>query len=360
VSAEEEDVQALLLDWMQAWPKWLADTPNAEVIVDFTSGTKPMSAAAFALAVSRGAARVSYVVGERDQTGRVTKSTGVAALSPDLVVAHRQLRRAVAHFHAGSFAAARDAAEPYARRDGLEDESLREIARSIHLVAKAYEAWDRFDWTAAGDVLRKSRRYWANWTWLESTELLERNAELIAAAEKSRKAEDYAPALCADLLASVQRRIDREEWDDAVVRLYRACELLAQSVLWRDFGQTTDDIDPAKVPPGLRAKYEDRQSKSPSGKLRLGLESSYRLLEELGHALGQEFRKVYGDDENRGDLQGLLSTRNNSLLAHGTVPIKEDKARRLHRALLDLAPHCDAKIVDEWLPKARAVRLKEF
>ena len=101
------------------------------LVVDFTSGTKAMSAAVFAAAIAVEAATVSYVIGPRDSTGRVTESTDVASLYPQRVLAERQLDRARDLFNRLDFHAAVQLADPYRRSlpDDLEGVCGRCILR---------------------------------------------------------------------------------------------------------------------------------------------------------------------------------------------------------------------------------------
>jgi len=353
VCTDEDNVETLFLEWNQAWEELLAGWPPARLVVDFTGGTKPMSAAAAMLGISRGVEALSYVVGPRDETGRVVESTDLRSLPPALVLAHRRLILATEHFNAGSFAAARDIAAGYLKITAMPDDRLREVARSIHFIASACEAWDRFDYTRAAGHLRDSQRCWNSWPWVTDASRLGAVTELIKAARDAAAGQEaLAPPLAADLLASADRCMRRQDWDDAVARLYRACELLAQLKLLRDYRQQTGNIDPEKLPEPLRPQYRDRKSRADGGRLKLGLEQSYTLLEQLADPLGLEFRARYGRRDAYGPLNGLLNARNNSLLAHGTTPIGREKAGQLREHILALADVADPAICGKWLPMA--------
>lgn len=358
VCDDEENLESLFIAWNRLWDAWLAGRGASDVVVDFTSGTKPMSAAAALLAVSRGAKAVSYVTGDRDDTGRVSRSTGVRTITPSLVTAHRQLRLAVEHFHAGSYAAARDIAAAYRKLDNLRDDHLREVARSVHYIAKACEAWDRFDYKTAYAAMHDSRKFWKDWEWVDGSKRLEANAAIIREAREACGTRNFSSPLAADLVGNARRCMAREAWDDAVARLYRACELLAQIVLLRDFSQKTDDIDTSKLPAELREPYEQKRGRD--GKIKLGLHDSYCLLEKLGHALGREFVSRYGVHPKWGDLHNRLEKRNQSLLAHGVTPIREEDAEALLKHVEALAETTDRSILNEWLPKTDPVRFRPF
>ncbi|MGB9625689.1 MAG: TIGR02710 family CRISPR-associated CARF protein [Phycisphaerae bacterium] len=374
VCEDEDDVQRLFVEWNACWDDWLDGRFGDEVVVEFTSGTKPMSAAAVLLGVAREASCLSYVTGDRDDTGRVTVATGVRSIAPDRVLAHRRLQMAVEHFHTGSYAVARDIARPLCESERLPDEHLRAIALSVHLLGEAYEAWDRFDYRAAAAKLRDSQRYWPQdrpadalagrpstmWTWVENAGKLAANYALIQAVRDAVKDGEFAPAIAGDLLANADRCLRRKDWDDAVTRLYRACELLAQIRLWREYKQKTGNIDPTQLPDLLRAEYAKRKEACGKNKLELGLREAYRLLEQLEDPLGTEFAKRYGTHDRRGELQGLLGSRNSSLLAHGVVPIRKEHAEQLRRHVGELADVADPAICRDWLSKAEPIRFKPF
>lgn len=332
----ENDVQALFMDWSAHWGEWLSGWLGARMVVDFTSGTKPMSAAAFALAIAREVDAVSYVVGPRDETGRATESTTAVSFAPELVIARQQLRLAAEHFNAGSFAAARDIAGAYMKRDQMPDETLRTMARGLHYVAAGYEAWDRFDWKQARSHLHQVISDCSEWQWLRTPDQLRQNYSLLTEIRKHSDQRGFATSILADLLSNARRCMGREDWDDAVARLYRACEMVAQKRLLEQYRQKTGDIDPETLPDELQPEYRARRERSARGKLSLGLESAYRLLEQLGDELGRAFRRAYGA-EGKGELASLLAARNQSLLAHGEAPIRPEKAEKLWDHVVGLA-----------------------
>jgi CRISPR-associated protein (TIGR02710 family) len=63
--------------------------------------------------------------------------------------------------------------------------------------------------------------------------------------------------LVEDLVLNAERRAKMERYDDAVGRLYRALELLAQVHLWRRYEIKTGEVDLSKLPDALRAQYAE-------------------------------------------------------------------------------------------------------
>ena len=127
--------------------------------------------------------------------------------------------------------------------------------------------------------------------------------------------------LC-ELLNNASRRISEGKYDDAVARLYRAFELIAQIKL-REYG--LDDLSEEKFTLGDLEdrsidveKYKDCADEK--GKLKLGLKKKFELLKDLGW---DKVKGIYLDNRR---IQGLLSKRNESILAHGLKPIDKKSA----------------------------------
>jgi CRISPR-associated protein (TIGR02710 family) len=122
-----------------------------------------------------------------------------------------------------------------------------------------------------------------------------------------------ATYLLVDLLNNAMRRGDDErKYDDAVARLYRAMELLAQRQLLTH-SIDSSDVKPEDIPAELRQKWE---SLFEEGSAKIGLAHCYELLTALGDPLGE----FYGDEK----AKRLLSTRNNSILAHGLHSVNRE------------------------------------
>ncbi|OQA17126.1 MAG: CRISPR-associated protein (Cas_Cas02710) [Chloroflexi bacterium ADurb.Bin360] len=200
---------------------------------------------------------------------------------------------------------------------------------------RAFDAWDRFDHSQARTLLE---------TYHEQYESLWRFLKLLSSPKPG-----YAPVL--DLLNNAQRRAARGRYDDAVARLYRAIEMLAQIRLkQREPSLEASDLQVNLLPEALRSKYEALREPAERGKIRLGLRQDYDLLAELSDPLGNVYQ---GLSERL--LQALLC-RNESILAHGQKPITQTQwneiwgiAERLVRNGLDaLKVRLDAPQFPQW------------
>lgn len=79
-SPDPDDVEKLAFQYGEELDRLRREFPEAEFYADYTSGTKPMSAALLAAAISRGIPQVCYATGIRDAGGRVTQTTGLQTL----------------------------------------------------------------------------------------------------------------------------------------------------------------------------------------------------------------------------------------------------------------------------------------
>ncbi|RMF78481.1 MAG: TIGR02710 family CRISPR-associated protein [Planctomycetota bacterium] len=361
VCTNPDDVQQLFLKWAKSWPQWVRD--GESVVVDFTSGTKPMSAAAFAVAIARGATQVSYVTGARDETGRVLpdKPMKVQRITPNLVLARRQLQLADQYFSEGDYAAAAVQTEALKKKDAIAHKGLHLRAQCVHAVSRVYEAWMRFDWKQALSRLREGRRYCQDSVHLEDPEQLRRNEEVISAAEEGRKKALPNAAMCADLLNNIEFCLRRRRWDDALSRMYRTTEMLAQLRLSAKYNlESTSKIPLNELPERMKSKFCRRAA---NDSVKLGLKDAYQLLYERGDELGREFQCSYGAFDAAKParpLKNLLQVRNSSLLAHGYQPIAESKARDLFQRVQALACVADPEIFNVWLPKTRPVTFQSL
>ena len=332
----------------------------AEIHVDFTSGTKAMSAAVVAAGLAHNAAKLHYASGPRDESGRVIRTEWLVSLPADQLIARRRLDEAGLLFNRGHFEAARRIAEEH--QSSLTDPILRARAHSLIFLAKGLDRWQRFDWSQARQILkdwdRKENRLSlekAEW----DTEHLERIvAHLSATSAKKNKSRATNERL-ADLLVNAERCIADARYDDAVARLYRLVEYITETRLTAHGIDDTSKADPKIIctiaPRWSRAKGNP----SSGGALKLGVRDQILILDEAGDEIGRQLaREYFGDDPDRkypkGPLGNALNARNESLLAHGTTPIKKEVAGQLFNLVQNaLAAYLSREKLDELLDAAR-------
>jgi CRISPR-associated protein (TIGR02710 family) len=147
-----------------------------------------------------------------------------------------------------------------------------------------------------------------------------------------------------DLLDNARRRAAEHRHDDAVARLYRAIEAIAQIRLRENHGVSDTKAVPLdQLPETLRQEWTSRAR---DGAVMLGLRDAYRLLNELGDELGRQFVDCGLDDEERSPLVA----RNASILAHGFAPVGDKTYNQLWETACALASYREDADLDWRLP----------
>jgi CRISPR-associated protein (TIGR02710 family) len=345
VCKDENDVGSLTSEYTKQLDKLRAEFPEAQIEIDFTSGTKPMSAAAVAVGLSRRIPRLHYAVGPRDESGRATATDRLCSLDTGHLVAQRLLEELGQVFNDGGFAAVLLQATPLARQ--LVDTDLKARAASLSKLADAYEHWSRFDWKGAAHKLgplvnlrNSDETVRCGW----DLDFLKRQVAHLRQCASSWN----APERLVDLLANAQRCFDRGRFDDAVARLYRLVEYVGQVRFSPCFDRDPKNDRPtsdvpierlaARAPRLAKSLTRENQPVPPANK-NLGLEDTLFALHEAGDPVGAALLEQYwggplpipgeGRRQPRGPLAGYLSRRNQSLLAHGSRPVEANDARKL-------------------------------
>ncbi len=312
--------------------------PPEHVAVDFTGGTKVMSAALALATVGKGFSFV-YVGGrERSKEGRGVVITGSESIihrdDPFAVFAVEERRRLALLFRTYQFMAAQALTRSVLLRPLCEPDRL--AFELIGDVAKGYLLWERFEYERALEVLGRCRNRWtiavqANpaMRYADVLPVLDANvAWLEQLAKQTGGFRRYHPLFIADLLANADRRATEGSYDDAIVRLYRALELGAQVAIERRLGCSTAQVPVEAIPETVRAEFLARYRPEDGSTLKLPLEASYRLLAALGEPEGRQF------EQQQDRFKKVQSARNTSWLAHGMTSGTEAGYRALREVVL--------------------------
>lgn len=314
---------------------WLRRGPEYRVVVDFTAGTKAM-AAALALAARQWACTVSYIGGEdrtKDGVGVVVsgREKVLRTDNPWNALGYQAVEEAVLLCDRHAYAAAATLLGGVEKR--IAEKRARQELTALRFLCELLDAWERFQ---PGTALEKLSAVAAKQNDLAAALGRERADTVLRELADAR---DHLQALTSsqpgwahvrELLANAGRRAEEERWDDAVARLYRATEALAQvrlAEVWEI--ADTGKVPVERVPEPLQDQWASRSER---GVLKLGLQDAYRLLEQLGDAVGAEFR-AHGLLQE-GDKPTPLSSRNQSILAHGFQPSSRKTFEALQRPAL--------------------------
>lgn len=322
-----------------------------ETVVDFTGGTKVMSAAMATTAASFGKCHLSYVGGrDRSEAGLGEVVSGaeeiIQSYDPWEASGLRAVDEADALLRNHAFTSAATVLKrtlPF-----LSDPEQKDKLNAAATLADALSDWDRFRF---GDAVERCKQVKRKQPLLESTFGSLRTAEIMRQVEvllahcSSLLAEpiDGVPRLTRDLildlLANAQRRYDEGRWDDATARLYRAIEAIAQLRL-DERGLKTSAIPVESLPPALKAKCAPSAD---HGLVKLGLQDAWELLGQLADPIAPVFRQRFGDP-----MKSPLTARNESILAHGFSPVSQATAKQLLQIGSQLLEVVDIDPIFQW------------
>jgi CRISPR-associated protein (TIGR02710 family) len=316
--------------------KWINRGNDFAVVVDFTGGTKCMTAG-LALLAHRWQCKFSYVGGsERTKDGVGIVLSGREqirhALNPWNALGRTTAEDALLLFNRSFFAAAVSHLDDAVRKI-TEDSAKRELA-TLKVLAEAYAAWDRFDHKTAVTQLKIVRKNKNDLLALlghsskqSLTEHVDRNLEMLCDLIDDTTKRDR---MVVDLLANAKRRADEGRHDDAVARIYRAVEALAQNRLSAGHQIESDRVPVARLEGELQRKSALARD---DGTVALGLQDCYALLHQLEDDLGKRFVELGWGDPQRSPLMA----RNQSILAHGFEPVMLKVFQKLFEGALQLA-----------------------
>ena len=317
--------------------KWFDRGAGHNVVVDITGGTKAMSAA-LALCARQWDCQFYYTGGtqrEKANVGVVKDGSEQAfeTANPWGALGYQAMDEFRLFFNKGNFAAAQMLADAEKKR--TKDGSLTKKFQALGTLAKAYVQWESFKHNDALNILKEVRGRYANDMaacgeafWNDTIQSqLERNIQQLQHLVDAGKA--ASAALVRELLANAERRGAEGRLDDAVARLYRCTEAIAQAQLLSERRLDSAAVPLEKLPDSLREKWSSRAE---DGLLKLALQDDYALLAELRDGLGIAFRNQRMDGE-----KSPLSARNGSILAHGFQPISKAVYDELLKCVKELA-----------------------
>lgn len=367
VVADPDHLEELYREFTELIDSLRAEFPQVAIDVDYTSGTKAMSSAAAMAAVSRDVDHAHYAVGPRDATGRATRTNRVVSLDLSGPVLDHKLRELGAMFDRGEFTAVAEAIDNILPRCSAG--KFQDRLKSLRRLSTVYASWDRFQWKQARGTIQSCHRNSgfkaAGW---DCGALEQQEAFLETCRQSPRSAQRVV-----DLWANAERLIQRERFDDAVLRCYRLVEYILQ-IRFGDVFQIDKLNSTEKVPvevlqdgcPQLLQTLETRGRLNSRDQVSLGLAETIYALAESGDPFGRAaFANYWGEgfSESPGDpngrLKNKLDIRNDSFLAHGASPVSDSPARELLGAVRQLAQqHLETAGVefDTLLETARFVR----
>ncbi|MGQ9496779.1 MAG: TIGR02710 family CRISPR-associated CARF protein [Desulfotomaculales bacterium] len=276
--------------------------PGAEVIANYTGGTKTMSVALALFAIIEGNWKLTLNKGPRCDLVKVR--VGDIPVSVDKqVVALTLLRNQAREFLKRYAYEMADTVLAEATGNQLLSGSYQDELLRARRLCQAFHFWDIFDHARALELLRAV-----------GGKRCAPFIEALLSLTGERRATGYE--LVIDLTFNARRRAEQGRYDDCVARLYRALEMLAQVRLQKEWGIETGNVELAKLPEHLHERCN--RLADTDGRIRLPLKKAYDLLADLDDTVGRLWQ------ENQQRLLAALEGRNSSILAHGVQPLHRE------------------------------------
>jgi CRISPR-associated protein (TIGR02710 family) len=348
-SENENDIRILKEEYSIQIQRLLRKGINKEdITVDYTSGTKSMSAAVVMAAIENEIGTLDYIYGNRGKDGRVIPGTeSKSSINPSSIYAKAFLNDGINAFNNKAFASAMEYLDK-AKNYTYQDKEFSENLNCIHKLNSAYYKWDIFDIDGCFYILDKELSPDLG---ILSRLGVKKKVENNKAFLYKEKSNFFSEERAIDLYVNAMRRASERKYDDATARLYRLSEFLFQREVAKKglyMNNDTDRIDISKLPDILRQKY---QSKMRGNQLPLGLEGTIELLRDLKE---ESIEKVEQELKNLRDISPI---RNKSILAHGFGHVTEDGYKRYLEFIGKLAnvliPEFEEKIQNLEFPKIR-------
>lgn len=292
-----------------------------EIYIDYTSGTKTMTAAIVVLSILYHL-KLSLVSGTRSDQNVVRSGTEkMQEQNPYRVYDKLLMEKLHESFNTYRFNTARE----YLHQ--IVDLLPEKKAYYEHLI-DAYDAWDKFDHLGAFDKLSKITKA------EDPSGLLNNNKAFLGTMVNFIETDTQTDSpnrinmyYIADLLNNAGRRMEEGKYDDAVARLYRTMEFIEQHIFMTKYNLKSNDLEvivlrERKIPENYIGELEDL--KDTNGKIKIGLKRGYEILAKLSEEIGSKYM-------NDNKLQNLLTKRNDSILAHGIKPVKKEDCEDLYQ-----------------------------
>ncbi len=283
------------------------------VIVDYTGGTKNMSVALALAAITHGFS-FSYVGGkERTKEGVGIVVNGhekiYQSVNPWDFLAVEEKKKIAILFNQYQFKAAKNLTDSILERSTKH----KTVFKKLGVLIDGYHKWDLFSHQEAKECFKKAKLE-------ESAEIEDMVIQSFAKASAKCMSfleelviNDKKPrySLILDMYANAERRFKEGKIDDAILRLYRLIEMMAQERLMTKYNINTSDVIKDSIPDILKADFIANYKNHRTGKIEIPQTASFKLLNELNDNLG----KIFKTNESR--FLKIQSSRNYSYLAHG-------------------------------------------
>ncbi len=320
------------------------ENPDAEIMADYTGGTKTMSASLFWVAIHQNL-QLFLTTGLRRDLIAVVEGETTRRLPLSFPYYEELLENVDSLLKRFDYASAGEMFHFALANYPFSPDEANDLQRKLEIV-EIFRLWDVYDHLGAfrrAQPYRKAlwKDYMCFWDKVIGDRMkMEEDFKKEVEERKINIVAKDAPtkyAVVQDLLLNGERCAKRERYDDATARLYRAVEVLAQIRLFTKYGINSSNLDINKIPEDKREKYERKKDRE--GKIKLGLFDDYELLYDFGDEVGKKFKE--------GDVRGALERRNQSILAHGFKSINGKDYKKIKEKIEGFIKGCLRELLGE-------------
>lgn len=315
------------------------DDKKYRVIMDYTSGTKTMSAAMACCGMFYHKDLIS-VGGDRSK-GEVSSGTELINYQNLYKIYDKfALMMVRNNFNSNQFINCVNILDKIIDYNIHKDSFLN--------LCKCYYAWDNMEFEQAYNLLKNVDLNIFEFS--EIKEDLKKNLKALGNIVHSRSVNLKNCYILASLINNANGKAEGYRYDDAIARLYRSLELIAQIQLTK-YNIKSSDVDVSILQENNVSHefIEVLESTREDGKIRIGLVKDYLLLNELGDDLG----KYYLDNESK--INDLTKKRNNSILAHGLESQSKEDFEKFYELVVLMASMLD-KDMKKFLKETKFVK----
>lgn len=326
--------------------------PQAKLIIDYTGGTKTMSAGLAMAGIDDGTAEMFIVSANRIDLIKVASGMeNIRKVDQIPLFLQRWERNLSQLFASYDYEGCLRIVDEMSSMV-ISGSDQAEKVQFYQNICKSLLAWDRFMHDEAVAYLKP---YAVN--------LIELNVFLGSIIKSKQDYEKQSRAACQqgealpagvkanlsmvhDLLRNAERCLIKQQEVDAVGRTYRALELLAQTcLLYQTMPINTSDVKVENLPTDLQEKYQrlmalqvENAGEKRVRSLQLPLFRAYDLLADLAHPLGLLAR------ERQEAMRNHLQIRNYAIIAHGINPVTAADAKQFYDFTCKLLEDGEAKM----------------
>lgn len=301
------------------------------VSVNYSGGTKSMTAALFAAASEFPEVNISVTTGKREDLVQVKDGMErLSRLPRNQLYIQRQITSSKSLIKIRDYNAAHEVLDQLSTEIHVE----HDIFDDLYYLTLGFDRWDKFEYADAMRYIDSYSQYDEILPYRKRLNSLVKTLENVEnwTAQSQLQQDEEGFILVYDLLRNAERKADLKLYDDAVARIYRALEMYAQFCLFtNEPAFHTSNIEISQLPEEVQEHYEHIKQTS----FKVSLINAYRLLQHLEHPIAE----VWDNYENK--IMDILQIRNFSYLAHGFKPVPKNEFIRMKEAVWEFIEKAD-------------------